>query len=48
MDYSIKAKYLMIYEPLPEDDSRTYESDHCIFKSKPIQEDKKKIYLFTV
>ena len=47
MDYSNKEKYLMIYDPLPEKDPRTYENDHCIFKSKPIQEDKERnLYIY--
>ena len=47
MDYSNKEKYLMIYDPLPENDSRTYENDHSIFKKKPIQEDKERnLYIY--
>ena len=42
MDYANKEKYLMIYDPLPEKDLRTYETDHCVFKHKPIQEDKER------
>ena len=47
MDYANKEKYLMIYDPLPENDPRTYENDHCIFKKKPIQEDKERnLYIY--
>jgi hypothetical protein len=42
MDYAEKKEYIMIPEILPENDLRTYETDHCVFKSKTSKKDKER------